>query len=217
MGYIYKIYNDVNLKLYIGKTEYNDPTKRWREHLNDYKQTHHKNRPLYSAMNKYGEKYFHFEIIEKANDGEILCEREKFWINELRTYVGFKDCNGYNATLGGDGKGIYNFNHSDVVETYFKNNKNMAQTARDFGVNINTIREILQKNNIKLNTYQETLRNIGSMKIIALNKDTLEVEKEFPSITEANIFFNKDKTNGNIRCALKDLNKTAYGYKWAYA
>lgn len=32
----------------------------------------------------------------------MLSEREKYWINYYRSYCGFSDCNGYNATLGGE-------------------------------------------------------------------------------------------------------------------
>ena len=58
MGYIYKITNDTNNKIYIGKTEYVDPLKRWKEHLTDYKKDRNKHRPLYSAMKKYNFKIF---------------------------------------------------------------------------------------------------------------------------------------------------------------
>ena len=52
-------------------------------------------------MNKYGVEHFHFSVIEETDDA---CEREMYWIEKLRTYVGYSDCNGYNATLGGEGK-----------------------------------------------------------------------------------------------------------------
>ena len=37
MGWIYKITNQINGKLYIGKTESLDPLERWKEHQHDYK------------------------------------------------------------------------------------------------------------------------------------------------------------------------------------
>lgn len=33
MGYIYKISNKINSKIYIGKTEEIDPNDRWKQHL----------------------------------------------------------------------------------------------------------------------------------------------------------------------------------------
>ena len=91
MGYIYKIVNDINNKIYIGKTEFNIQ-KRFEEHIRD-SQKEHKNRPLYNAMNKYGIQHFKIELIEECNN---LEEREKYWISFYDSYK-----NGYNATLGG--------------------------------------------------------------------------------------------------------------------
>lgn len=55
-------------------------------------------------MNKYGIDNFTFAVIDECDSSEELCEKEKHYINLYRTYIGFKDCAGYNATLGGDGK-----------------------------------------------------------------------------------------------------------------
>lgn len=47
-------------------------------------------------MRKYGIEHFHIEQIEETDKPE---EREIYWINFYNSYK-----NGYNATLGGDGK-----------------------------------------------------------------------------------------------------------------
>lgn len=73
MGYIYKITNDKNGKMYIGKTELPNPEDRWKEHLNDYKKERCEKRPLYEAMNKYGVEHFHFEVIEETENSEDSC------------------------------------------------------------------------------------------------------------------------------------------------
>lgn len=46
MAFIYKITNDVNGKVYIGKTLFS-VEKRWKEHFKDSKKERCKNRPLY--------------------------------------------------------------------------------------------------------------------------------------------------------------------------
>ena len=65
-------------------------------------------RPLYSAMNKYGVENFTVETIEETDNPE---EREKYWIEY---YGSFK--NGYNATMGGDGKKYIDYDL--VIATY---------------------------------------------------------------------------------------------------
>ena len=97
MAYIYKITNDINGKIYIGKTE-RTPEIRFKEHCRDYRNKSHESRPLYKAMEKYGVEHFHCEIIEQTDYPE---EREKYWIEY---YQSFKV--GYNATLGATEKVI---------------------------------------------------------------------------------------------------------------
>lgn len=92
--YIYKIYNDVNDKVYIGLTK---------QELNERLKQHFKNKnnldtKFYRAIKKYGKEKFHIEIVEKVNDEKILSEREIFWINEFDSIK-----NGYNTATGGIG------------------------------------------------------------------------------------------------------------------
>ena len=96
MGYIYKIENTINGKIYIGKTDYFDVTKRWKEHKRAMNREDCKHRPLYRAFNKYGIENFKFSVIEETNN---TSEREVYWINFYDAYN-----NGYNLTLGGDGR-----------------------------------------------------------------------------------------------------------------
>jgi len=77
-GNIYKIFNDVNDKVYIGKTLHSIE-KRFAEHIADSKRKRNELRPLYAAMNKYGIEHFHVELIETV-DSTLLNEREKYWI-----------------------------------------------------------------------------------------------------------------------------------------
>lgn len=48
MGFIYKIINDINDKIYVGMTRYTIEN-RWKEHKTNYR---YKNTHLYSAMKK---------------------------------------------------------------------------------------------------------------------------------------------------------------------
>lgn len=77
MSLIYKITNDVNGKIYVGKTEYSEDI-RFKQHINDSKKDRCKNRPFYKAINKYGSEHFHIEKIEDCENGDIACKREMY-------------------------------------------------------------------------------------------------------------------------------------------
>lgn len=219
MGYIYKITNDINKKIYIGKTDLHNPIERWNEHLRDYKKKRNEKRPLYEAMNKYGEEYFHFEIIEETNNTE---EREQYWIDKFRTYIGFEDCNGYNATLGGDGKCRLSLNENDVVEFHInEGNYQLSKTKRHFGVDSKTIKKILERNNIKwLNSSQATRSHYNSKYgcIYQVDINTGNIINIFNSATYANESLGKNPYSSNIRdaCNGRKNSHFAYGSYWYY-
>ena len=76
-GYIYIIKNDINDKVYIGKTLLSSIQERFKEHIKDSKRRDKEHRPLYNAMNKYGIEHFSIEQLEKC-DASILSDREKY-------------------------------------------------------------------------------------------------------------------------------------------
>ena len=63
MAFIYKITNDINQKVYIGKTE-QTIEERFKEHCQEYKRERCEKRRLYAAMKKYGAEHFHVELVE---------------------------------------------------------------------------------------------------------------------------------------------------------
>ena len=222
MGYIYKITNDVNYKIYIGKTEYLKPEKRWRKHLRDYKKKRNEKHPLYYAMNKYGENHFHFEVIEKTDTPEKTCEREQYWIYKLRTYVGFDDCNGYNATLGGDGKPYLNLDEDEVIKYHIEEAYYIVgYTAKHFKVDSVTIKTILTKHNVTwlsslgANCMMNYIDYGGVVQIDLKSKVILNL---FESICEANRFMGKKKYDNTLYdvCNGKKSTHQAYGYLWFY-
>ena len=141
--------------MYIGKTELIDPYERWHEHCHDYNVKRFEKRPLYDAMQKYGVCNFSFDVIDFEDNSDKLCELEKHYINQFRTYIGFNDCNGYNATLGGDGKCYLKLSEEDVIKTHLDNNCIIGITAKHYNVDYSTIKKILIKNNIKWLTNNE--------------------------------------------------------------
>ena len=206
MPYIYKITNLINGKLYIGKTS-NSIQERWREHISDSKKERCEKRPLYDAFNKYGIDNFQIEKIEEVENDDIACEREIYWIEQLRTYVGFTDCNGYNATLGGDSKRYYNY-------------KELANAYLELG----TVKAVAEKYNCDEKPIRLACRENGIEIKIAPNRRPIKrisqsgEEKIYESTTQAAYDFPDKAVETARKNISRALNKgsTAYGYKWFY-
>ena len=102
MGFIYKITNNINNKIYIGKTN-RDISIRFQEHIDSSNSINSPsyNYHLHRAFRKYGIENFSIDKIEEVSEG-LINEREKYWIKYYDSYN-----NGYNLTLGGEGNLIY--------------------------------------------------------------------------------------------------------------
>ena len=133
MPYIYKIVNKLNGKMYIGKTT-GSIQKRWKEHLKDRKRSKFEQRPLYDAMLKYGIENFYIEEVEKC-PLEKLSERETYWIEFFGTFK-----NGYNATIGGDGKPYLNYEL--IYKTYLET-KSLATTSKICGCDSSSVKRVI--------------------------------------------------------------------------
>ena len=117
IGYIYKITNTSNGKVYIGKVETErfekkgmDPIQgRWKEHIKivnilDRKRDSNPDKRikashLKNAISKYGTKNFTIEKIDDAKDLKELNEKEK---ENIKKYDSMNPDKGYNMTEGGD-------------------------------------------------------------------------------------------------------------------
>ena len=71
MGYIYKITNKINNKIYIGQTNRTIEI-RWKEHCRHL----NSNMPICRAIKKYGESNFLVEELEECSD-ILLDKREQ--------------------------------------------------------------------------------------------------------------------------------------------
>lgn len=215
MGFIYKITNKINGKMYIGKTLHSNPENRWKEHLNDFNRPHCEKRPLYEAMNKYSVDNFSFEVVEDTNNEN---EREQYYINLYRTFVGFDDCNGYNATIGGDGKRYRLVLEEEIEEvvSLYKEGKTVKELANYFEVDTSTISRVLRENNINIEQFMLERNSFyqNKKKVVQLDKNTNEIIAYFESTAEAGRAINKPRTHISAVC--RGERKSAYGYKWKY-
>lgn len=141
MGYIYKITNTLNDKIYIGQT-IKTVQKRFTQHKNNSNKEYFSQIVLYKAFNKYGIENFICEEIEEIPNDK-LDEREKYWIEYYDSYF-----NGYNSTLGGRATQLYNWDTDDIIEKYMIL-KSARAVAKEIGCDHSTIDRILNENGVK--------------------------------------------------------------------
>lgn len=208
MAYIYQIINDVNQKIYVGKTEFSIE-KRFKEHCNDAFRERNEKRPLYSAMRKYGIENFHIELIEETDKAN---ERETYWIEKLGSFKW-----GYNATMGGDGRKYLDY---DLVVATYREIKNIKETATKLQISTDSVENILKERKEKIYSQQEVNKNFYGKMIKQLNQDN-ELIQIFSSAKEAARYIRPNITSvGGVASHITDVckgkRKTAYGYNWQF-
>lgn len=213
MAHIYKIVNDINDKIYVGKTE-GSIVERWKQHCSDYKKRECENRPLYRAMKKYGIEHFHIELIEDTDKPE---EREIYWIEQMRSFK-----YGYNATLGGDGKRYIDY---DVVISAYQELQSIKAVSNLLGHQPETISRILKENSIPIKTSQQITKEKYGKPVKMFDLKTGELLQVFPNLADAGRYLqNKGFTQAQDlygisahvgKCA-SGLRKKAYGFLWKW-
>ena len=206
MAYIYQITNDINDKIYVGKTE-SSLEQRFREHCKHSQIERCKNRPLYRAMKKYGIEHFSISLIEQTEQPE---EREIFWIEQLNTYH-----NGYNATLGGDGKRYLDYDK--IVDRYLVL-QNQKEVAKEMGISEKSVRKVLHERNIPINKSPTTKKPVRQY-----SKDGKEL-LTFPSCADgARWLLEQQVTQAQLGTVVNKITecannkrKSAYNYVWEF-
>ena len=212
MAFIYKITNDINQKVYIGKTE-RSIEERFKEHCRTYRQERCEKRSLYAAMKKYGTEHFHVELIEETDNPE---EREQYWIKFYNSY----GSTGYNATMGGDSKKYIDY---DEIVRIYQEIQNVKKTAEVTGHDPGWISQILKNKGIKIASPQEVGQTL-SKSIAQYTKDTHEFLQTFNSTADAARWCYENKkcpilssgVRGHIAQVANGKRKSAYGYVWKY-
>lgn len=99
---VYCIKNTVNNKEYIGLTT-RTLEKRWKQHIyeSNKQDSWEWNTPLGNAIKKYGKDLFQVFVLEECSSETELKQKEIQLIKERKS---LSTENGYNLTLGGDGR-----------------------------------------------------------------------------------------------------------------
>jgi len=133
---IYKIINNVNGMIYIGKTK-RDLLVRWKQHCRDSKNPHKRFR-LQEDILKYGPENFTIECIEEVQTEQEACEKEIYWIGKY-------DCrypNGYNVSKGGMNGGSYVRIKNETTGEVFES---ISEAARRYNRKVGAIQMALDK------------------------------------------------------------------------
>lgn len=203
MAYIYKITNNINGKIYIGKTSQN-VEKRFKQHIKDSKKHRMEKRPLYDAINKYGVGHFSAEMLEECSESDA-CDREQYWIKYYDSYH-----NGYNATTGGDGKSWCDYNA--IFDLYQRGLsfreigrqlKYDPTTCKNAVVSVGVSKEELDKRKIRWIMNPVVQYDIQSGQIINVFKSAKEAARKF----------GKKKCTNISNAIIRGTNK-AYGFGW---
>lgn len=208
-GFIYQISNDINDKVYVGKT-LSSIEKRFNEHCKDAFRIRYEKRPLYDAMQKYGIEHFTISLLGEY-PVEELSNREVFWIKEKNSFH-----NGYNATAGGDGKQLYDY---DKFVAKYLSGELIKDIANDFECSVDVVRNALQLANIdtSINSTKKACKSIRAKKVNG------EVVKDFDSRADAvkwlqdnGITLSRDRDNiiAAIGRVANGQRKSAYGLIW---
>lgn len=204
MAFIYKITNKLNSKSYIGLTNYTDPFRRWERHKKDVFHSDYTKRPLYEAIKKYGIENFTFEVLEECLEPQ---DREKFYIQKFDTYN-----NGYNATLGGDGRKRAFSTQEEVEEliSLYNELENITEIQKIIGHSNETI-------SIKLKELGFKIKNFKGKPVYKIDKDTDEILEWFPSASEAARQLGDIQINSKINAVCNGKRLTTQGFKWRFA
>ena len=205
MAYIYVITNDVNGKQYVGKT-LQTIERRFKQHIRD---SHHQDRPICRAIRKYGPEHFHIEVLEEVNDLDILSEKETQWIFKLKTFG-----SGYNATAGGDGVRMYDY---DLIMDLTLKGFSAKKISEEIGCCADTVFAVRRL--FKNDPNYPNLRLMRSKPIDQLDLNN-NLIRTFSGIRETSKWMESNGFSGEsirdiVRCA-KGSRKSAYGFKWRY-
>lgn len=210
MGYIYKITNKINGKVYIGQTV-RSVEQRWKDH----KAAWHGNRhcqALYDAFDKYGIENFKIEEIEQCKETELNA-KEQFWIQHYDSFN-----SGYNITLGGDGNRKLDVT---TIYTLWDEGLTTSQIAKEIGATKEGVKLLLTGyDNYSVDEGRHRgckLKGVTNGKPIEQYSLDGVYLNTFPNSTVAAESLGKGRAeSNNIRACARGNRKSAYGYRWKF-
>jgi group I intron endonuclease len=209
MGYIYKITNRADNKIYVGQTIH-DVEARWKDHLKKGSNC----RYLKSAINKYGVDNFEFKLVCITFDNQ-LDDMEIKYIEKYNCLVP----NGYNLRLGGNSGRHHAETKQKISDTLKKNFANgLVHPRHQLGIPHSEITKKKISESLKGHKFsKETIdKRILSRRIYNIIQLDIRGNRlnSFDSCKEASEYIGISLNSINLCCIGKA--KTAKGYVWKY-
>ena len=108
-------------------------------------------------MRKYGIENFHIELLEETDNPE---ERETYWIEQKQSFK-----NGYNATMGGDGRRYIDY---DLVIATYQQLHSLKDTADTLNIHVDSVHNILTEK-------KDTIKALTKQKIIEVTDNRIKL------------------------------------------
>ena len=165
-------------------------------------------------MRKYGIENFEISLIEETDSPN---EREIFWIEQKRSFK-----NGYNATMGGDGKKYLDY---DLIIAEYLELQNMTLTAKKLNISVDSVKTALESQHINIKSSQDIAKEKFS-KIIKMYDLQNNYIQSFPSLKDAARFLISENyaasgdlqsISSHIRGCANLKRKTAYKHIWKWS
>jgi group I intron endonuclease len=208
---IYIITNNVNGKQYVGVTKHNYK-ERFIQHIYEANHNHTK-RILCKAIRKYGKENFSTRLLEEIEDESLAKEREMYYIDKLKTYIEFDNCNGYNMTLGGDGFRVFNMPESAKEKLRIANGgENHYFYGKQLSDEHKMNCSLASLGKKKSDNARKNMSESKKKPVLQIHKETLKVINEYESVKIAQEI-NKIE---HISDACNGKRKTAGGYVWKF-
>lgn len=209
IGYIYKITNLTNGKIYIGQTA-KSIEQRYKEHLFEAF-TMNTQRPLYKALRRYGSDNFKVECIEET-ELKNLNERETFYIKE---YNCLAICgNGYNVTYGGEGKRV----DYDLIRQLWDSGLCIKEICEETNFGRYGVNAALR--NYENYSVAEARRRGAAFQNTARCRYVYQYSADGKFIKQFNSVFDAARelqcNPGGIRAALENPGSASHGFQWTY-
>lgn len=157
------------------------------------------------AIKKYGFSFFTSEILEDGLTHEQACEKEKYYIQLFNTYK-----NGYNCTLGGDGK--VKFEKEEILKLW-EQGKNHKEIEKEIGCKNITIQRVLCS--YEIDGMERIKKSAGKYHMQEVHKYDLQGNyiESYSSYSEAGRANNVPHIN-IIKC-IQNKRQTCGGFQWS--